>query len=181
MFKTKKKYKEIKEELSTEVCKIIERSLERYPRKVLFGGQLAKDISNEERNEKKKGKTASEKGKEYEKLFGIYPYETHDPYSKMFYRAFGKFYEKEFKKRVPDNKERDKCRLSPNIYRHIWLSNRKNIDFNGMSYNEKEKICKLLGTSVETAHKMYLKIDFVEKNDDSYDEKADEEKLEECK
>jgi hypothetical protein len=176
MFKTKKKYKEIKEELSSEMCNLINRSLERYPRKVLFGGQYAK--SEDLPSDFKK----RSKGEQYSLKYDIYPYETHDPYSKMFSRTFGKYFAKIFAERIENKDKRDEINLSPNIYRHIWLSDPQNIDFQHMSYDEKKSICDKLGTSVETANKMYLKIDYVEKNEeDGYDEKGDEESLEESK
>ena len=165
MFKTSKKYKEIKEELSKPLSDLITRSLEKYPRNVLFGEQYVLESNKEF------GKI--NKNKEYI----ICPYESHDAYSKVFFRTFGKYFRKDFLKIT---KARDGVKLTPNIYRHIWLSDPRNIDFQNMSNRELETICNKLGTSVNTARKMYLKIDYVEKNgEDGYDENADEEVLEE--
>ena len=176
MFKTKKKYKEIKEELSVEVCKQITRSLERFPRKVLFGSQEGK---NEDLPKDFKKRSKAE---QYSLKYDIYPYETHDPYSKMFSRTFGKYFEDIFAERIENKDKRDEINLGPNIYRHIWLSDPNNIDFQHMTGEEKEEICNKLGTSVETAYRMYLKIDYVEKNEeDGYEEKGDVEVLEESK
>jgi hypothetical protein len=57
--------------------------------------------------------------------------------------------------------------LTPSKYRHIWVSDSKNIDFNNMSNGELEKICNLMGTSVKTAREIYKKLDISKKDEDS--------------
>ena len=144
-FKTAKTYKEIVEEIPSDLCEVIRKSLLYFPRKCLFGRQY--------------------KG-------GIYPYESHEMYTKIFYRSFISLFPE---KKVYDESGKEKeWRLTPCIWRHIWLSDTRNINFNEMDNVELTRICNLMGTSLNMAMRVYKNIEYMKMNVESYKEEDDE-------
>lgn len=96
----------------------------------------------------------------------ILPYIKQQNYSKIFEGMFKTFFGKDH--------------LTPTKYRHIFLSDTKNIDFNNMSNSELKAICDLMGTSVRTALETYRKTDITKEDEkkDMEEDEIDEEILE---